>query len=348
MFRNTTRLLAAAVLFSACAEPTEEALPEDPSYGTLQAAITADDQRDVALVRFKVFIGQDDIIDCANIPAGVEQIDADRDVPLVGDLPDFLEGGEGEQWYGSDEFVLEPGPYTVCAYPLAEGGGDSAECFPAPPISADVAAATPARAISVIPCEGDVNGSLTAIASLNNAPTVDGLDSTNSNIITLCPGDETSFTASATDPNGDAIAAYSWTLVDSPADADIDPTREESGNANETLRFSPVEDGEGDGYGIYLLSVVATDGEGVRSQPLLFEVIVDTCDFDGKDELCAEQCEGVEEAGCGPDAGCIARCENTWAPSTVDCRILLALDGQCLEAGASPFVQSDHPECDDL
>ncbi len=214
--------------------------------GTLQAALTFEDRRDVHEIRFGVLAG-----------AGVA---CDPDAALVAEA--FVDlRARGQRWSGDRAFVLPPATYMVCAWPLTAGRAPSAACTPAG-AAAEVRADAPARAALVLECTGDANGALTTAAHLQNAPTVTGLEIEGEP--STCADGEARFTATAHDPNGDAIARFVWAVETLPVGAP-EPQLVDEGA---TARFVATHPGA------YELSVVAEDERGGVSAPLRFEALV--------------------------------------------------------------------------
>jgi hypothetical protein len=190
-----------AVTTTACTKSAKD--PENTGY--IDAALTVGGSRhDVTAIQYVVV---DASGTCGDPPL------AQATSPLeVEALPgSVLPPGAGTHAGADGLFVLPPGNYRVCATPLA-GGGPSQACAPTEGLATVIPGATN-EILLVSQCQGDANGGVDSVVTLNDPPRIDGLAIAPSKFIVGC--ETATLTATGSDPDGDAFS-YAWSITSSP------------------------------------------------------------------------------------------------------------------------------------
>ncbi|WP_437925629.1 PKD domain-containing protein [Sorangium sp. So ce291] len=219
--------------------------------GSLQAALTVGGARhDVTAIHYKV-VGASDTCDDTAIAEATRAVE---DEALPGSV---LPPGAGTHAGADGLFVLPPGDYRVCATPMSDSG-PSRECAPAEGMATVLSEAT-TEIVLVSQCGAGENGGLGTVVTLNDPPRIEGLEISPSRFITQC--ERATITATATDPDGDAIA-YSWELLagDGTVSSDANvATFTPAGAGDATVRVT-VTDVNGGSAGMYFpIHVSAAD-----------------------------------------------------------------------------------------
>jgi hypothetical protein len=239
-------LLALALLLAAC----DGAITTQTTSGALRAAFTLTDvTHDVTAMRYTVVASG---ASCSGPAIATKLVAADKKaVPAAVQPPD---AGALHPLFDAF-FTLPEGAYHLCAIPMA-GELASQLCERAEGDATVVAQAT-TEVLLVSQCRGARRGGLDVITTLNDPPVIDNLDIAPSKFIATC--DRATFTATASDPNGDALS-FTWEIVSGPAGASLIAV-------GASATFSTVTAGE------YTVRVTARDVYGA-SASLTFPVHV--------------------------------------------------------------------------
>jgi len=216
--------------------------------GNLSLALVGS-PHDVVSVQYKV-VAAGETCDAPSLATAVVSLEAEP-LPVI-----IAPAGSGANHRFADAFFALPaGNYHVCATPLA-GEGISSQCAMAEG-DASVSAGVTNEVVLVSQCGGDTTGGLDVVTALNDPPVIDDLDISPSKFVAPC--EATTITASASDPDGDAIG-YAWSQVSGPASGSLSAT----GNS---ASFSSATAGD------YELALTVTDANG-GSTSLTFPIHV--------------------------------------------------------------------------
>jgi hypothetical protein len=185
-------------------------------------------------------------------------------------------------------FLLSPGSYRVCATPMDANGQPSGVCARAE-AAVDVMAGMTSEVSVVSQCATTPNGGIDTTITFNEPPQITGLTLPPPGAVVACQ--PISLTATARDPNGDAIS-FAWTIAGGPAGARIDGT----GAAVQLVVAQPGE---------YQVRVTVTDPfEATAALVFPIDVAGGTCDG-GAAGAGGRGGTGVPDGGTGgaPDGG---------------------------------------------
>ena len=205
-------LVGCSLLVAACSGQDNGSREGEGEMGTVRAALTSASAHDVVSVAYKVV---DAAGDCSG-PAIAQTTVVLEDE----NLPTSVQpaGGGDSHRFADALFTVPPGSYLVCATPLAAGGGASAECGPASTPASVLGGAT-TEILLISQCAGDPNGGLDGTTVLNDPPSIDSLNIGPSKYITAC--ETANLSAVTSDPNGDAVDDYAWSILSGPAGATV-------------------------------------------------------------------------------------------------------------------------------
>ncbi len=201
---KTCLVWAVAGIAAGCMQEKADGDGNEGNVGTLHAALSSASPHDVVSVHYTVVEASQTCDDAAL---------AETTVALESeDLPAGVQpsGGGDSHRFSDALFTLAPGSYRVCAEPLDANGAPSAACSAAEQVGTVFEAST-TEILLVSQCDGDDSGGLDAITLLNDPPQIDDLSITPSKFIETCQA--ATLTVTASDPNGDAIASYSWSIL---------------------------------------------------------------------------------------------------------------------------------------
>lgn len=265
------------IVVGACSDvyTLERESKSTPELGALHAALDLSGENDVTAVRLDVLAASDD---CG-------------DTPIVSEVVTVADETGAHQSAGN-LFVLGVGDYRVCATPLA--GQAASELCEATEGQVEVLHEVTAELQLVVQCVNPDQGGIEAVVSLNDAPSIVGIELAPSGVFSVC--EAMTAVASATDPNGDHIT-YTWSVTSGPSGYTLQA-------AEATATFSAPS-------GEYEVMLQLDDGHG-GNDSLTFPVSVTDAPCDG----------GVDTTPPGPVTGLLAAIESrretsvrlTWTP----------------------------------
>lgn len=209
LLKNMALVTGALLAAGAGCDGTQDTASQN--LGRLGASLRlADVTHDVTRMHYKV-VRQGDGCEGAAV---AERTANPENRPLPGSVQPS--GGGPLHAFFDAFFTLDPGDYRVCATPMA-GQEPSRVCARAEG-NARVNAQQTTEILLISQCQGRPRGGLDVITALNDPPIIETLDIQPGKFISTC--DRATITATASDPNGDALS-YAWTILAGPPGAMI-------------------------------------------------------------------------------------------------------------------------------
>ena len=250
----------------------DAALKSASQLGRIKAALTVPEEskHDVAMAQFNVVAIDGD---CSDTPLATTT-SAIEEEGLVASLDPS--GADGTRAFADGLMTLPPGEYKVCVQPLQADGSPSEECAVAEGTGTVFAELT-TEIVLTSQCDGNANGALDVVVTLNEPPIITNISIDESKFITTC--ETATITIDAEDINGDELT-YDWEQVSGTSGGAF------VGGDDGTATFTP------DVAGDYEFKVIVTDALGAQTS-LTFPIHVSEADGS-----CSSECpEGTVDAG---------------------------------------------------